>query len=122
MHRMRKTTLVVDDDPLYLDLVRDVLAVQEIEALSALSVAEALTLLKTASPTFIVSDFEMPDMDGLAFHEHLQQHQKTKDIPFVFMTGSSDTRLLEYVRQHNISMFSKNNLVKELIRLSNDLK
>lgn len=119
---MRKTILVVDDDPLYLDLVRDVLAVQQIDVLSAPSVAEALLLLKTSSPSLIVSDFEMPDMDGLAFHAQLQLYQKTKDVPFVFMTGSSDSRLLKYVREHNMCIFSKNNLVNELIRMSNELK
>jgi len=119
---MRKTILVVDDDLLYLDLVRDVMAVQEIEILSALSAPAGLAILKTSSPSLIVSDFEMPDIDGIEFHSELQRYQKTRGIPFVFMTGSSDSRLLAYAKEHNIRMFSKNNLVNELIRLSNELK
>jgi CheY-like chemotaxis protein len=114
---MRKIVLVVDDDPLFIDLVRDVLAVHDIDILSAPQGIAALALLKTVFPSLIVSDFEMPQMNGIVFHSQLQQDNKTKEIPFVFMTGSSDIALTEYTKRHNIQLFTKNNLVTELLRL-----
>lgn len=119
---MRKQILVVDDDPLYVDLARDVLAVQDIDVVSALDGTAALDLLKTFAPLMIVSDFEMPGMNGMEFHSRLQHDEATRNIRFVFMTGSVDKTITQYCRTHNIQVFSKNNLVSDLIRLTSDLK
>jgi CheY-like chemotaxis protein len=119
---MRKQILVVDDDPLYLDLVRDVFDVQEIEVFAASNGSSALSILKTHNPSLIISDFDMPGMNGMEFHSQLMKDQKTKDIPFVFMTGSSDGTLSQYTKQHGLRLCNKNNLVHELLRLSKDLK
>ncbi|HCV43886.1 MAG TPA: hypothetical protein DGH68_10420 [Bacteroidetes bacterium] len=118
---MQKKILVVDDDPLYLDLVRDVFAGQDIEIVSATTGAEALSLLKTQVPSLIISDFEMPGINGIEFHSQLQKEERSRDIPFVFMTGSADQSLTRYVQQLKIRVFSKNNLTHELFRLLNEV-
>lgn len=120
--RMRKQILFVDDDPLFIDLARDVLTIQEIEVLAAIDGTEALDLLKTFIPQMIVSDFEMPGMNGVELHSRLQENEATRNIRFVFMTGSSDKTFSEYARTHNIRVFSKSNLVKDLVRLSAELQ
>lgn len=119
---MRKQILFVDDDPLFIDLARDVLTIQEIEVLAAIDGTEALDLLKTFIPQMIVSDFEMPGMNGVELHSRLQENEATRNIRFVFMTGSSDKTFSEYARTHNIRVFSKSNLVKDLVRLSAELQ
>lgn len=118
---MRKRILFIDDDPLFIDLAKDVLAVQDIEVVAALDGTEALDLLKTFTPQMIVSDFEMPGMTGVELHSRLQENEATRNIRFVFMTGSSDKTISEYARTHNIRVFSKNNLVNDLVRLSSEL-
>ena len=119
---MRKQILVVDDDPLYIDLVRDIFAMREIDVLSSPDATAALSLLKNLTPSLIVSDFDMPEMNGLEFHSRLQESESTKHIPFVFLTGSADISLSQYANQHRVRVFSKNNIVNELLRLSNDLQ
>ena len=119
---MQKQILVVDDDPLFIDLVRDVFAIEAIDVISASDANAALSILNAARPTFIVSDFEMAGMDGMEFHSRLLGDEKTKDIPFVFMTGSSDQALIQYAKQHRLRLLSKNNLVNELIGLFDSLK
>ena len=114
--------MVVDDDPLFIDLVRDIFVVEEIEAISASHANAVLSTLKAVHPSLIVSDFDMPGMNGMEFHSHLLLDQSTKDIPFVFMTGSADQALMQYANRCHIQLFSKNNLVKDLIGLLNDLK
>ena len=119
---MGKKVLVVDDDPLYLDLVRDIFAVKDIEVQAARKGAEALALLKSCTPAFIMSDFDMPDMNGMEFHAHLQKDERTKRIPFAFLTGSADAILSRYVRDNNLQLFNKLDVVNELLRLSETLK
>ena len=119
---MQKQVLVVDDDPLFLDLVTDMFAIEEVEVIPALDATDALSVLKVARPSFIVSDFEMPGMNGIEFHSHLLRDQGTKNIPFCFMTGTSDQVLMEYTEQHHLRLLSKNNLVRGLIGLLNELK
>ncbi len=119
---MRKQILVVDDDPLYVDLVRDILAVQDIEVVSALNGTAAFDLLKTFTPLMIVSDFEMPGMNGMEFHARLQLDEATRSIPFIFMRGSAERTIMQYCRARNVRVFSKTNLVSDLIRLASELK
>ncbi|MEK9139112.1 MAG: response regulator, partial [Bacteroidota bacterium] len=121
--RMPKTILVVDDDPLYLDLVSDIFAAQEIEVITASNGAVALSTLTTATPSLIISDFDMPEMNGSELHSRVLENPKTKDIPFVFMTGSiTDHALEQHIREHTIPVFSKANLVSELLRISRELR
>jgi len=119
---IRKQVLIVDDDPLFIDLAKDIFAVEDIAVISASHATGALSTLKAVHPSLIVSDFDMPGMKGMEFHAHLLLDQSTKDIPFVFMTGSADQALMQYANRFHIRLFSKNNLVKDLIGLMNDLK
>jgi phosphoserine phosphatase RsbU/P len=119
---VRKTILVVDDNPLFVDLVRDIFAVEEIEVISDSQATAALSTLKIVHPSLIISDFDMPGMNGMEFHSHLLLDHSTKDIPFVFMTGSADHALMQYANRYHVRLLSKNNLVKDLIELLNDLK
>lgn len=65
---MRKQILVVDDDPRYLELVKDVLEIKEIDVVSAPNGGAAITILKTFHPSLIISDFDMPGVSGLELH------------------------------------------------------
>ncbi len=119
---MRKQILVVDDEPLYLELITDVFAIQDIKVLTAPNGNAALTLLTTFHPALIISDFDMPGMTGLELHSRLLRDDKTKAIPFVFMTGSANQTLREYTKQHGLRLFNKNDIVNNLSRLSAELK
>lgn len=119
---MRKQLLIVDDDPLFVDFVKEVLTVEEIDVISAPNGRAALSLVDVTPPSFILSDFEMPEMNGLELHAHLCEDEKTRHIPFYFMTGSSDQTLVRYAREHSIRLFYKGNLVSELLRLLDSLK
>jgi len=56
-----------------------------------------------------------------ALHERILADEKLKDIPFVFLTGSTDSRVARYVREKNIRLISKSNLINELLSLISSL-
>ncbi len=80
------TILLVDDDPALLGLAVQYLgAGGPDEILKARSVDEALTILRAKRVDAIVSDYEMPEKDGIAFLRELRASGST--TPFIIFTG-----------------------------------
>ncbi len=52
---------------------------------------EALQAMQEHPPQIIISDIEMPRMDGYAFCRHVKADLKFKDIPVILLTNLSDT-------------------------------
>ena len=50
----------------------------------------------TASPVhLVISDFNMPGMDGLQLLEALRGHKVTQKVGFILITGRADPALIE---------------------------
>jgi len=78
--------LSIDDEPALLDLTRLYLErTGEFSVTVAVSPEEALGLLADHQYDAIISDYQMPGMDGIAFLQQLRQSGNT--IPFVIFTG-----------------------------------
>ncbi|HKV94431.1 MAG TPA: response regulator [Candidatus Angelobacter sp.] len=91
--------LIVDDDPLALDLLGTVLRSVGYEIHTASSGSAALELLSQISVNGILLDLLMPEMDGFELLEHLKGSDRLKDIPVIILTAKSltedDVALLE---------------------------
>lgn len=88
-HRDRKV-LVVDDSKTILKLVESGLARQGFQVLTALNGKKALDLLKRMRPDIIISDLDMPVMNGFELRDKLMSHPKLSSIPFIVMSANSD--------------------------------
>ena len=79
-------TLVVDDEPYLLDLTRIFLERHnDISVSLACSAKEALAMIDTEEFDVVVSDYQMPIMDGLQLLKSLKE--KKRDLPFILFTG-----------------------------------
>lgn len=78
--------LIVDDISVNVTILENILTHEGYEAMTALSVQEALELMKQNRPDLILSDLSMPEIDGLEFCRMLKSDQATRDIPFIFIT------------------------------------
>ncbi len=90
---MRNTAiLVVDDSPTVLDLVSKTLhtkiGVQNIQ--TAENGKDALKILQEKHIDIIISDWNMPTMDGEELLYEVRNDADLKHIPFVMMTANSD--------------------------------
>ena len=85
----RKSVLVVDDDPNYLNLVREWLKGTYKVALVN-SGLQALKWLGKNKADLILLDHEMPVISGPQVLEMLRSEDETKSIPVMFLTGKSD--------------------------------
>lgn len=62
----------------------------DVDIYSALSATEAMELLMKRKVDLILSDIQMPDIDGFQFAQYLKSIDSTKNIPIIFITGIYD--------------------------------
>ena len=96
-----KKILVVDDSPLMRGFAKGSLKRLNLNNVTeAADGAEALAELKKEKFDLILSDFHMPNMDGLELLKSVRSDSHLKDIPFIIMTldGKKDT-LIEAVKE-----------------------
>ena len=62
----------------------------DVNIFSALSAQEGMEILMNENIDLILTDVQMPEIDGFEFVEYLKNIEKTKDIPVIFITGIYD--------------------------------
>lgn len=85
---MSSLILVVDDEAPVREMICDALSLAGYKTLSAGDGLEALNLIRGNSVNLIVSDINMPKVDGLQLLETLRI--KGDDTPFVLLTASKE--------------------------------
>lgn len=88
--------LLVDDDPLYLKMVRGWLS-EKYMITAVKSGSQALSYLEGHTADLILLDYEMPGMSGAGVFEELKKDPQTADIPVIFLTGKSDSESVRLV-------------------------
>ena len=88
--------LVVDDSELIRDLVRQHLLEQGHEVILAADGFEAVTLLGTRAFDLILTDLEMPRLNGFQLIEHLKGDPKYRDIPVIIISGHGELDGIAY--------------------------
>ncbi len=84
--RARATTLVIDDDPVVRDLMRNFLGKEGYRVEVASSGEEGLRLAHSAHPDAITLDVIMPGMDGWSVLTALKSDPETADTPVILLT------------------------------------
>lgn len=82
-----KKILVVDDTPMYLDQITQILTAQSFEVITATTGKDAFEKAKINRPDLIFMDIIMPDMDGFAACRQLTKDCVTKEIPITFVSS-----------------------------------
>ncbi len=85
--------LIVDDDPLFLELSKTFLEIfHDINSDTVESAGEALEKLEEDSYDVVVADYDMPFMDGITFLRIIRN--KRIDIPFILFTGIEEKEIM----------------------------
>jgi len=88
-----KTILALDDSASLRQMVKLTLMSAGYNIVEAADGLEGLAKAKTNSVDMVVTDLNMPNMNGLAFIRALRQMPAYKGIPIVFLTTESDANL-----------------------------
>lgn len=85
------TVLVIEDNPVNMELASDLLRIQGYEVLQAFTASEALSLLRNVKPDLILMDVQLPGLNGLDLTRELRADPKTKGLPIIAITAYAMT-------------------------------
>jgi CheY-like chemotaxis protein len=82
--------LVVDDQPINVQLLKRKLERENLRVVAAYNGLEALDQVNRQKPDLILLDVMMPDMDGIEVCQRLQANEATRGIPVIFITARTN--------------------------------
>lgn len=90
---MVEKILVADDEQEIRDLLGSFLKSQGYEVVLASDGNQALQLAEKENPDAMILDVRMPGLDGLEVCKRLKEHEQTRLIPVIFITGFEDNKM-----------------------------
>ncbi|MEF3280156.1 MAG: response regulator transcription factor [Elusimicrobiota bacterium] len=90
---MSCNVLIVDDDKDFLEITSRYLRNNNFIVFSAQNVKEALTILSKKKIQLIISDVDMPGINGFEFLKSVRESRRYSNIPFILMSGKKITEL-----------------------------
>ena len=84
----RKSIVFVEDAPFFRNLVVPVLQAMDYDIWTAADGEQACKILADKTPDMILTDIEMPNMDGYELADWIAQQAHLKDVPLVALTAT----------------------------------
>ncbi|MDB5433367.1 MAG: cheYII [Caulobacter sp.] len=98
--------LIVDDQQTMRSLVRTGLNQLGItNTREAADGEDALRALISKSAHLVISDFNMPKMDGLQLLRAIRSHEPIKGLAFIMLTGRADRDLVQRAAQFGVNNY-----------------
>ena len=105
--------LIVDDETSIADLMKEAFEFEGFESFSLYSGNQAMNFLKNNDVDLVISDVRMPDGDGLALLDGLNQMEKRPKL--VFITGHSEYTAQSLKERGALEVFYKPLMVDQFI-------
>jgi DNA-binding response OmpR family regulator len=83
------TVLVIDDDPVILELLRVNFEIEGFEVICASDGEEGLKRAQTEHPDAVISDIMMPRRDGLQLLADLKADPSTENLPVILLSAKA---------------------------------
>jgi len=123
-----KKIVLADDDPILRELAETKLRAAGHDVTVANNGAEALQAVSTEGADLVISDLNMPDMDGFELTKRLRSDAATRETPVIVITGSEGSDAVDrafaagatsfLAKPINWTLF--NQAVKFVLRASDD--
>jgi len=119
-----KKILLVEDNGMFRRIFEAALIKAGYTCVPCESATEALELLLVETPDLILSDYDMPEMNGFDFRQAVLLNPNISDIPFVFLTSFTDNSLvLEGLSMSALDFINKETPILVIIsKLNNIIK
>ncbi|MCP4348542.1 MAG: response regulator [Desulfobacterales bacterium] len=93
----KRLIMVVDDSRSVRKFVREGLIREGFRVVTSCNGREGLEIIEEEKPDLILSDLNMPEMNGMAFYEALQTDSLGAGIPFVVMSVINDLSTMRHI-------------------------
>lgn len=103
--KRERLIMVVDDSRSIRQIVETGLAKAGFKVVSAENGRHALDLLDTIKPALIISDIEMPEMDGFEFCAAVHADPEISRAPFVVMSSKTDRSYMNRMVQNGAAAY-----------------
>jgi CheY-like chemotaxis protein len=90
MHDQSPPILLVEEDPILLEITAFRLELLGYHVIKQQSAERALEWLRDQLPTLIIVDHVLPGMDGIEFINRLSNDMRTSEIPIMFLSTNAD--------------------------------
>ena len=100
-----KRVLIVDDDESIRDVLAHRLDRQGYETICAETGQQGLALARTDHPDLIVLDLRLPDIDGFAVSQDLDEDPNTCHIPVIVLSGMERPDIIRRARMSGCTYF-----------------
>jgi two-component system chemotaxis response regulator CheY len=95
----KMTVLTVDDSRTMRDMLMLTLSGAGYRVLQAEDGVHGLEVLASETPDVIVTDINMPRMDGFGFIEGVRRHERHRAVPVLVLTTESDAAKKDRARR-----------------------
>ncbi|MDM1384187.1 hybrid sensor histidine kinase/response regulator [Myroides marinus] len=112
-----KNILVIDDDKVQLQLMEEILSPLFNKVTTIFDATTIDTVLSNDNYNIILSDIQMPKMDGFELIHHLKTTSEFKDTPVIALSGKRDITLEEFTHAGFASAHPKPLQLSELLIL-----
>ena len=105
MEPKSKKVLIVDDDLLILNMLKDTFSQAGFEISTAENGEEGLKTAETFKPNIILLDIVMPKMDGITMLKYLRQTQWGQEIPVIILTSLKDSGNISTAMEYKVFQY-----------------
>lgn len=84
---MGKKILILDDDPMIVDYLKDLFNDNGYETCFAYNAEDGFDVLKNEKPDLITLDLDMPKITGPLFYVKFRKMEDLKDTPVIVISG-----------------------------------
>ncbi len=125
-HGRRPKLLAVDDDPVNLKILTNVLSIKDYEIVTVTSGNDALLLLDTVQWDLIITDVMMPQMSGYELAHRIRERYTIAELPILLLTarGQAEDIYTGFISGANDYVMKPMNAIelKARVRSLTDLK
>lgn len=105
VEHVKKIALVVDDSLTMRKVLSRVLEREDFEVVTANDGMDAIQKLQLLTPDIILTDIEMPRMDGFEFSRHVRDNQKTTNIPLIVISSRTAEKHRNVAKELGVNAF-----------------
>ncbi len=105
VEQVRKIVLVVDDSLTMRKVLSRVLEREGFEVITANDGMDAIQKLQLITPDIILTDIEMPRMDGFEFSRHVRDNEKTANTPLIVISSRTAEKHRNVAKELGVNAF-----------------
>ncbi|NEO28988.1 MAG: response regulator [Symploca sp. SIO3C6] len=87
---MSRTILIIEDDDMVRSIMFNLLELEDFNVISAVDGLSGLLIAQKFQPDLIISEINVPQLDGYSILRNLRNDLSTANIPFICITPNSD--------------------------------